>query len=85
MKKSNATNKKAPAKKSAAAKVAAQASSVRPKASSSAKKKPLVVKQPQSKQNAATQAGIFLYTDDAWALAYFNADDLHCMERDLFG
>lgn len=43
-----------------------------------------VGKQPQSKEQAATQAGVFLHTDDAWSLAYFNPGDLHCAERELF-
>jgi len=47
--------------------------------------KPLVTAQPQSKQQAADQAGMFLYTDDTWSQAYFNPSDLHCMERKLFG
>jgi hypothetical protein len=42
-------------------------------------------KQPQSKEQASTQAGVFLYTDDAWSMAYFNPSDLHCAERELFG
>jgi hypothetical protein len=46
---------------------------------------PPVTAQPQSKQQAAVQAEMFLYTDDAWSNAYFNEDDLHCMERKLFG
>jgi hypothetical protein len=48
-------------------------------------KKPLVKKQPQSKQQAAVKAGMFLYTDDAWSLRYFNDGDLHNVERQLFG
>jgi len=47
--------------------------------------RPLVTAQPESKQKAAVQAGMFLYTDDAWSLAYFNSADLHCVERKLFG
>ena len=46
---------------------------------------PLISKQPQSKQQAAVQHGMFLHTDDAWSLAYFNSNDLHCVERELFG
>jgi hypothetical protein len=30
------------------------------------------------------QAGVFLHTDDRWSLAWFNSDDLHCVERELF-
>lgn len=42
-------------------------------------------KQPQSKSQAAAQGGMFLFTSDKWALAYFNSNDLHCEERELFG
>ena len=45
---------------------------------------PLVAKQPQSKAAAATEAGVFLHTDDAWSLAYFDPNDLHNRERELF-
>jgi hypothetical protein len=48
-------------------------------------KTPLIDKQPQSKQKAAVSAGMFLYTDDAWSLRYFDSKDLHCVERELFG
>lgn len=41
-------------------------------------------RQPQSKSAAAVQAGMFLHTDDAWSLAYFDPNDLHCLERKLF-
>jgi len=44
-----------------------------------------VSQQPQSKQKAAVQSGMFLYTNDAWSQAYFNPGDLHCLERELFG
>jgi len=47
--------------------------------------KPAIAKQPQSKQQAAVQAGMFLYTNDAWSQRYFNKGDLRCMERELFG
>jgi hypothetical protein len=76
-KKKRPTKKKAaPAKKASHAKKAAPASPVNT---------PPVEKQPQSKQKAATQAGVFLHTDDQWSLAYFNSGDLHCEERELFG
>ena len=48
-------------------------------------KKHLVNKQPQSKQQAAVANGMFLYTDDAWSLRYFDQNDLHCKEREVFG
>ena len=51
---------------------------------SSSKRTPLD-KQPQSKQDAARQVGLFLHTDDAWSEAYFNSGDLHGIERELFG
>jgi len=41
--------------------------------------------QPQSKLQAAKQAGLFLHTDDEWSMAYFNPKDLHSAERELFG
>ncbi len=41
--------------------------------------------QPQSKQQAAIANGMFLYTDDAWSLQYFNQNDLHFKEREIFG
>jgi hypothetical protein len=44
-----------------------------------------VVKQPQSLSDAATAAGMYLYTDDAWSQRYFNPGDLHCLDRELFG
>lgn len=44
-----------------------------------------LVKQPQSLSDAATQAGMYLYTNDAWSQRYFNPGDLHCLDRKLFG
>jgi hypothetical protein len=46
---------------------------------------PLVRQQPRSKQQAAAQAGLFLYTDDRWAQRYFDPNDLHNAERELLG
>jgi hypothetical protein len=46
---------------------------------------PLVKAQPQSKQQAATQQSLFLHTDDSWSQDYFNTNDLHYLERVLFG
>ncbi|HXT11878.1 MAG TPA: hypothetical protein VN873_09990 [Candidatus Angelobacter sp.] len=48
-------------------------------------KHPPINKQPQSKSRAAVQTGMFLFTDDKWSLAYFDPNDLHCQERELFG
>jgi hypothetical protein len=47
--------------------------------------KPLVGKQPRSKQEAAQSSGMFLFTNDAWAARYFDPKDLHSLERELFG
>jgi hypothetical protein len=47
--------------------------------------KKVVDKQPQVKQQAALANGMFLYTDDAWSLRYFNQNDLHFKEREVFG
>lgn len=44
-----------------------------------------VMKLPQSKQAAAKSAGMFLKTDDSWATAYFDPNDLHFLDRQLFG
>jgi hypothetical protein len=58
---------------------------VHPQKSGSGRAKPLVDAQPQSQSQAATEAGMFLHTDDAWSNAYFEVKDLHCKERVLFG
>lgn len=62
------------------------------KASKSAKRKPtskLVSKRNVQKPQATLQAAIahemFLYTDDAWSLRYFDPNDLHFLEREVFG
>ena len=47
-------------------------------------KHPPLAKQPQSKEQAAKESGMFLSTDDRWSLAYFDSQDLHCEERELF-
>ncbi len=46
---------------------------------------PLVLAQPASKQQAAKQAGMFLYTDDSWSSRYWDSNDLHYLEREVFG
>jgi hypothetical protein len=48
-------------------------------------KKAPIDKQPQVKQQAAVTHGILLYTDDAWSLRYFDQNDLHFKEREVFG
>jgi hypothetical protein len=67
-------SKKPKAPKTAKAKTTVAASGAKPK----------VIKQPQSKPLAAVQAHLYLHTDDAWSLAYFDPDDMHHMERTLF-
>jgi hypothetical protein len=42
-------------------------------------------KQPQLIQQAAVANGMFLYTDDAWSLRYYDQNDLHFKEREVFG
>lgn len=71
----------APAKKTAKKAKTTAPKSSKPAASNG----PLVDKNPQSKQQAALQHGMFLHTDDAWSQAYFNSNDLHSVERQLFG
>lgn len=68
---------KKPKKKSPAASKKISASPAPPKAP--------VTKQPQSKQAAAKSAGMFLKTDDSWAQPYFDPNDLHFLDRQLFG
>ena len=46
---------------------------------------PLIKAQPQSPQTAAPQQGLFLLTNDSWSLNYFDNNDLHSLERQLFG
>ncbi|HVM62502.1 MAG TPA: hypothetical protein VMV72_16705 [Verrucomicrobiae bacterium] len=46
---------------------------------------PPLSQQPALKSQAACEAGLFLSTNDKWSLAYFDANDLHCEERELFG
>jgi hypothetical protein len=45
----------------------------------------LVDKQPQVKEKAAVAHAMFLYADDAWAQRYFDQNDLHFLEREVFG
>jgi hypothetical protein len=44
-----------------------------------------VARQPRSGQQAALTAGVYLATTDAWVQPYFDPNDLHGMERVLFG
>jgi hypothetical protein len=57
----------------------------KPAAVSAAGKHTPVNKQPQVKAQAAVAHGMFLYTDDAWSLRYFDQSDLHFLEREVFG
>jgi hypothetical protein len=54
-------------------------------AARSAGRRTKITEMPQSLEKAATQAGMFLYTNDAWSLRYFDPNDLHLLERKLFG
>ena len=78
------TSKKAAAPAKRSIRSASNAPPATP-ASASSGSQPLVAKQPQSKQQAAISNGMFLYTNDAWSQAYFNTNDLHFLERELFG
>lgn len=44
-----------------------------------------VMKMPQSMTAGAVSQGIYLYANDAWAQRYFDPNDLHSVERILFG
>lgn len=75
-------------KRKPVAKKATRPAKSRQQSASAAKgssKRTLVNKQPQVKQQAAVAHAMFLYTDDAWSLQYFNPDDLHFKEREVFG
>jgi hypothetical protein len=87
VRKTKSAAKKAAAKKTAAAKRPAPAkkATARKKIAAAKTPKPRIAQQPRSKLQAAVSAGIFLSTTDAWAAAYFDSNDLHCMERVLFG
>ncbi|HWX43147.1 MAG TPA: hypothetical protein VN345_18520 [Blastocatellia bacterium] len=63
----------------------AQASSSGTTAAAPASNRKVVIKQPQVKQQAAVAHGMFLFTNDAWSLQYFDPNDLHCKEREVFG
>ncbi len=79
---------KKPRKKKAAAKKAVKSVKRKPAPALTSKgerKKGLVNKQPQVKQEAAVAHGMFLYTDDAWSLRYFDQNDLHFKECEVFG
>lgn len=45
----------------------------------------MVEKQPQAKEQAAVAHAMFLFVDDAWAQRYFDQNDLHFLEREVFG
>ncbi|HEX4347511.1 MAG TPA: hypothetical protein VHZ73_08055, partial [Vicinamibacterales bacterium] len=46
-------------------------------------KTPRVSAQPQSKPQAAVHSGMFLQTNAAWSLRYYDDNDLHSVERKL--
>jgi hypothetical protein len=48
------------------------------------KRKPLT-SQPQSKTAAAGKVGMTLAASDQWSQPYWNPNDMHCKEREVFG
>lgn len=74
----------APAKK-ALAKAKANGSAAKVNSTKGAQSGPQVAQMPQSLDQAAKQAAMYLYTNDAWSLHYFDPNDLHYIERELFG
>jgi phosphatidylserine/phosphatidylglycerophosphate/cardiolipin synthase-like enzyme len=56
-----------------------------PKGKGGAKSSAAMRRLPASSQQAALNAGWFLSTDDKWAAKYFNPNDLHYVDRQLFG
>ena len=87
-KKSNVKKSQSTASKSATKSQAAKNSpavSAPAKSTGPSAKTPLLTKEPQSKKDAALQKHIYLKTDDNWSNAYFDHNDLHFVERDLFG
>jgi hypothetical protein len=75
-------------KKKFAAKKAVKSATQKPTSALNSKgrgKTGLVSKQKQVKQQAAVAHGMFLYIDDAWYLRYFDRNDLHFKEREVFG
>ena len=84
------TSTKKPSKKKSTAKKKKKTpqSARKPASASAAKAKGSgapINKQPQVKEQAAVANGMFLYTDDAWSQRYFDQNDLHFKEREVFG
>ena len=80
------SKKKLTAKKKATAKKASKQPARKSASTAKAKgKKGPINNQPQVKEQAAVANGMFLYTDDAWSLRYFDQNDLHFLEREVFG
>jgi hypothetical protein len=79
--------KKVSKKKSAAKKVGKSVKTKKASASLAEGKieRGKVDKQPQVKEQAAVANAMFLYGDDAWAQRYFDQNDLHFLEREVFG
>jgi hypothetical protein len=82
-KKPKAKKSQAKAKKSASSAAAKPAAAPASAAAAVATRKARLASPPQSNQVAATSVGLFLHTDDKWAAAYFDENDLHCKEREL--
>jgi len=48
-------------------------------------KKPATQLKSESKRDQAAKAGWFVSTSDKWVRPYFDPNDLHCVDRELFG
>jgi hypothetical protein len=80
--------KKTSKKKPTAKKAKKASKSVKPKQVSVVKgdiEDGKVDKQPQVIEQAAVAQAMFLYVIDAWAQRYFDQNDLHFLEREVFG
>jgi hypothetical protein len=86
--KTSAVKQAKKAKKSKTAKKAKKPAKTKPAPASAAKgeiQDGVVEKQPQVKEQAAVAQAMFLYTNDAWAQRYYDQNDLHFLEREVFG
>jgi hypothetical protein len=82
------SSKKKSSKKKSLRKIAVKSAKRKPASTLTSKarsKRGPLNKQPQVKQQAAVAHGMFLYADDAWSLRYFDENDLHFKEREVFG
>jgi hypothetical protein len=80
-----AVKKKAVKKKAKKAKTSAKTKRVSASDAQGKVSGGIVDKQPQVKEDAAVAHEMFLYENDAWAQRYFDQNDLHFLEREVFG